>query len=123
MNKFRTFAHPGTKTDNEVNRQPSMTVPDQTMSIKEIERRFGAGLPLGGGRKPSDPDTSLMDEEDLIHTDILHINPATLDLAERAELRDAVNTELGEIKHRDRERRKPKPVKEEVKSPQDEQPK
>lgn len=34
----------------EVNDQPSRTVPDQTMSINEIFRRYAQGLPLGGER-------------------------------------------------------------------------
>lgn len=36
----------------EKNTMPSMTVPDQAMSIQEILRRFAQGLPLGGQKVP-----------------------------------------------------------------------
>lgn len=32
--------------------QPSMTIPDQTMSIPELIRRYAQGLPLGAPRVP-----------------------------------------------------------------------
>lgn len=32
--------------------QPSMTIPDQTMSIPELIKRYASGLPLGGSRVP-----------------------------------------------------------------------
>ena len=36
----------------EKNTLPSMTVPDQAMSIPELIRRYASGLPLGGSRVP-----------------------------------------------------------------------
>lgn len=36
----------------EKNNMPSMTIPDQAMSIQEILRRFAQGLPLGGQKVP-----------------------------------------------------------------------
>lgn len=36
----------------EVNNFPSMTIPDQTMTIKEILDRFTRGLPLDAGKVP-----------------------------------------------------------------------
>lgn len=36
----------------EVNTQPSKTIPDQSMSIREIMKRYASGLPLGGQRVP-----------------------------------------------------------------------
>lgn len=42
----------GSLATPEVNKMPSLTVPDQTMSISEIMRRFAAGLPVGGARVP-----------------------------------------------------------------------
>jgi len=36
----------------EVNSQPSKTIPDQTLSIPELIRRYASGQSLGGGRIP-----------------------------------------------------------------------
>jgi len=36
----------------EKNTMPSLTIPDQAMSIQEILRRFAQGLPLGGQKVP-----------------------------------------------------------------------
>lgn len=36
----------------ERNNLPSMTIPDQAMSIPELIRRYASGLPLGGARIP-----------------------------------------------------------------------
>lgn len=41
-----------TKEPGELNSQPSVTVPDQSMSIREIMDRFARGLPLDGERVP-----------------------------------------------------------------------
>ena len=40
------------KNDTEVNTLPSMTIPDQAMSIPEMIKRYASGLPLGGARVP-----------------------------------------------------------------------
>lgn len=69
----------------EVNNQPSETVPDQAMSIKEIMTRYAKGLPLGGAKTPT------WDEED----DLPDLR--TLDLEERAELKLLYEAELAEI--------------------------
>jgi hypothetical protein len=51
--------------------QPSQTIPDQTMSIKEIMERYAKGLPIGGGLTP------IYEEEDS-----MGINPKILDLVD-----------------------------------------
>lgn len=68
--------------------QPSMTVPDQSMSIKTILERYARGLPVGGRLD------EYYDEEDTLP------NPLTLDLAERQELADLYKQEINEIKSR-----------------------
>ena len=68
--------------------QPSMTVPDQSMSIKTILERYARGLPVGGRLD------EYYDEEDTLP------NPLTLDLAERQELADIYTQEINEIKSR-----------------------
>lgn len=70
----------------EVNVGPSMTVPDQTLSIQEILDRFARGLPVSGGRAP------IFDEEDELP------DLRTLDLAERQELKERYTAELDQIK-------------------------
>jgi len=68
--------------------QPSMTVPDQSMSIKTILERYARGLPVGGRLD------EYYDEEDTLP------NPLTLDLAERQELAQEFKNEINEIKSR-----------------------
>jgi len=68
--------------------QPSMTVPDQSMSIKTILERYARGLPVGGRLD------EYYDEEDTLP------NPLTLDLAERQELAEQYKNEINEIKSR-----------------------
>lgn len=68
--------------------QPSLTVPDQSMSIKTILERYARGLPVGGRLD------EYYDEEDTLP------NPLTLDLAERQELAELYTQEINEIKSR-----------------------
>lgn len=61
-----------------VNEEPSMTIPDETMSIREILHRHVRGLPIDG----KDPKTAIWDE------DSNGINPKTLDLTEIQEYKE-----------------------------------
>jgi len=72
--------------------QPSMTVPDQSMSIKTILERYARGLPVGGRLD------EYYDEEDDLP------NPLTLDLAERQELEEVYKFELNEIQNKSRKK-------------------
>lgn len=49
-----TFKHHyNSKPDKgEVNNVPSLTIPDQTMSLREILRRYAAGYPVEGQKEP-----------------------------------------------------------------------
>lgn len=58
----------------EVNNGKDMTVPDQSMTISEILRRFGSGLPLGGSRVEF-----WEGDEDMWNG----VDPRTLDISER----------------------------------------
>ena len=73
----------------EVNGKPSLTVPDQTMSVRELLRRYASGLPFGGQREP------IYEGEDGDG-----IDPRRLDLAERQELEISARQELAEIEER-----------------------
>ena len=51
--KFKTQFNANQFSKNyEKNSKPSMTIPDQAMSIPELIRRYASGLPLGGSRVP-----------------------------------------------------------------------
>lgn len=78
-------------TVGEVNKEPSMTVPDQTMSLREIVRRYAAGLPINGVKIP------LYDENP--EDDVLP-DPRTLDLAEREEMALQYAEELALLKEK-----------------------
>lgn len=69
----------------EQNLLPSETIPDQSMSLHEIMRRFASGLPLGGQRVPE-----YDGEDDLLEG----INPKTLDLSEIHQIRIEFAEEL-----------------------------
>lgn len=70
----------------EINDQPSETIPDESMSIREILARFAQGLSVGGGRTP------IYDEDDDFP------DPRTLDLAEIQDLRERYEAELADRK-------------------------
>ena len=73
----------------ETNTEPSKTIPDQTLSITEILKRYASGLPLEGARVPiyngdeAVPDTRKMDLseiEDLKRSNQEHIQELQKDL-------------------------------------------
>lgn len=67
-------------------KKPSMTVPDQSMSVKEILDRFAKGLPIDGRKVPLyEGETNMPDLRGL-------------DLAERQALYEMAEEELNEIK-------------------------
>jgi hypothetical protein len=72
----------------EVNTLPSMTIPDQTMSIRTIVDRYAKGLPVSAF-------TPIYEGEDFYMPD-----PKTLDLVERAELLENVKQEVESLKSR-----------------------
>lgn len=88
--KFRT-AFNYVQSKGEVNTEPSMTVPDQAMTIKEILQRFAQGLPLEGAR------VEIYDEDDEVEglPDL-----SNMDLAEREEAILQMGLELEELKEK-----------------------
>ena len=73
----------------EVNNQPSETVPDQTMTMREILTRYAKGQSIDGVKTP------LWEEGEGYARD-----PETLDLAEREELATQAREELQQINDR-----------------------
>lgn len=69
--------------------EPSQTIPDQALSVREILQRYANGLSLGGSNEP------IYEGEDGDG-----IDPRRLDLAERQELEIAARQELAEIEER-----------------------
>jgi hypothetical protein len=69
--------------EGEVNNEPSQTVPDQSMGLRELLIRYAKGLPLEGAKTP------IFEGEDGSEIDI-----ERLDLAEREELAEQAREEL-----------------------------
>jgi hypothetical protein len=85
------------KYKGQVNNEPSMTIPDQTMSLRELITRYAKGLPLEGAKTP------IWEGEEGFD-----VNPETLDLAEREELAEKAREELKSIENRIKEAKKKK---------------
>ena len=73
----------------EVNKKPSLTVPDQALTVREILNRFAKGIPM---------DTKATVYEDVELEDDFLPDPRTLDLAERQQYADMVQEELNHIR-------------------------
>lgn len=84
----RQLTYDHTKYPGEVFTLPSLTVPDQALSLKEIIRRFAMGIPMDGGRLP------VFDEENDLP------DFTKMDLADREEAVERYQEELREIKER-----------------------
>lgn len=78
----------------EINRMPSMTVPDQSMSVQEIMQRYAQGLPLMGERVSIWQGDVGDGDEDYLP------DPQHLDLAEREELERQFTEERNEIERK-----------------------
>lgn len=88
MAKFQTQYNRDIKVIHmEINKDPSMTIPDQTFTLPEIIARFAKGLPVKGNSQ-----VPMYDEG----TDILKgVNFNTLDLSEK---QDFINDTRNEYK-------------------------
>ena len=77
------------ETKGSINNQPSLTVPDQSMTLKELLIRYAKGLPL------ADIKTPIWEGEEGFDVD-----PKKLDLAEVEELAEKAREELKQINSR-----------------------
>jgi len=75
--------------NDEVNTLPSLTIPDQNMSIRQIIDNYTRGLPVNAF-------TPIYDGEDYDLPD-----PRTLDLVERQEMAERIKEEVASIKSRE----------------------
>lgn len=73
---------------------PSKTVPDQTMSVREILERHARGLPTGGQKIPVYTETEDSDGSEALP------NLKYMDLAEREEIIDRYREEKEQIEER-----------------------
>jgi len=92
----------------EVNNDPSETIPDQTMSVKEILTRYASGLPIDGQKVPI-----YENDEDPLHG----VNWNTLDLSEKADFIQALKSDIEETRKNwdeQEKRRKQKQAKEAI---------
>lgn len=71
----------------EINTRPSMTIPDQSLSVKEIMQRYAQGMPLNGIKDP------IYHGEDELIPDY-----GSMDLAEREALKSQIEGELITLK-------------------------
>jgi hypothetical protein len=74
----------------EVNDEPSLTIPDQTMSIRTLLDRYAKGMPLEGIM--ANPQYQEGEDYDDLP------DPRRLDLSERQEFAEQVRQELAELK-------------------------
>lgn len=91
----------------EENNLPSATIPDQSLSVKDILQRYANGLPLGGAKVP------VYNGEDYIP------DLDRLDLAERAALIESNAQRILEMQKDLQRRRNPKPKPVEQPAPKD----
>jgi len=77
------------ETKGQENNEPSQTIPDQSMTLRELLVRYAKGLPLEGKRIP------IWEGEEGFD-----IDPQTLDLAEIEELKEKAEQELKDIGER-----------------------
>ncbi|AXH77000.1 MAG: hypothetical protein [Microviridae sp.] len=82
-------------SDHEVNDHPSETLPDQSMSVKEIMRRYANGLHTTGERVP------LYEGEELTP------NFQNMDLADRQQFVEEKTLELEELQDKIKRSRRP----------------
>lgn len=66
-----------TEQEYEIFTDVSQTVPDQSMSMRDLLHRYAQGLPMGGSRQP------FYDEENMFNG----VNPKTLDLVDIQEMK------------------------------------
>jgi len=90
MKKFNTILD-YKEYKGQVNKQKSLTVPDQAMSIKQIMERFARGLPVEQFKPIYDEN---IDEDSEFIPD-----PRTMDLADRQAYAEAYREEIDNLRY------------------------
>jgi hypothetical protein len=89
MKKFNTILN-YKEYKGQVNKQKSLTIPDQAMTIKQIMERFARGLPVEQFKPVYDEN---IDEDSEYIPD-----PRTMDLAERQQFKEQILEEFETIR-------------------------
>lgn len=101
MNKFATQYNNKKVEDREANYEPSLTIPDQSMTIKQIMIRYAKGIPISGERVP------VYDGDEDFYPDFKN-----MDLADRQQYLEDAKAEIAsateEIKRRETANKKAK---------------
>ena len=84
--------------EGEINNSPSLTVPDEAISISELVIRFAKGMPIGDGKEMLYDG----DENDAPET----VELRKLDLTERKALLDEAKVQIDDARKAQEERRK-----------------
>ncbi|MFY7787217.1 MAG: hypothetical protein ACOVQA_05025 [Thermoflexibacteraceae bacterium] len=105
------YHHPS----GETNTQPSQTVPDQSMSVSEIMRRYAQGLPMAGYKVPTYSDDENQDLNDVFP------NIKKLDLAELQELKLNTAIQIKELTKKAKQEEQQRSLDAAKKQQQDEQ--
>ncbi len=90
MKKFNTILN-YKEYKGQINKQKSLTIPDQSMSIKQIMERFARGLPVEQFKPIYDEN---IDEESEFLPD-----PRTMDLADRQEFAEQIRQDLENLRN------------------------
>ena len=85
-----TYSYEG--PHSETNGLSSETVPDQTMSVREILQRHSSGWPMTA----SIPYYNMQDGDN--EDDLITVDPRTLDLSERVELAKSLKLTINELR-------------------------
>lgn len=113
MSRFKTnYSGLDVQEPGEINNEPSMTVPDQSMSLSEMVRRYASGLPVKGARVPLYEDT---DDDDFNES---MPDLSRMDRAEAAYTMEQVANQVHDIRSRFKPKPKPKPEPEKSKAPE-----
>lgn len=95
--QFKTwFNYDHEETPKEVNKEKSLTIPDQSLSVKDILYRFAQGLPLDDIQRGGCIYDAVDDEDDFT---VDPLNQVGLDITERMELRAAADNVIQQAKY------------------------
>lgn len=79
--------------DGRIFTQPSLTIPDQTMSIKELVTRFAKGLPIAEGKTPIYDEDGVSEGIDLRKLDLSEIHELKKQIEWKLEYHEAKQKE------------------------------
>ncbi|WNK13164.1 MAG: hypothetical protein [Microvirus sp.] len=97
------YNHDWANAKRETNTKPSMTLPNQSMSMREIMSKFASGMPINASQREE-----IYDGEDF------YPDPKTLDLAELQQIKEQYRDEIKEIESRQKKIKEDQKVLEKI---------